>query len=112
MTTMQRTNTRLIKLPSLLIPAVNYTGDSDSAEELNVKAYDYVRRTAVPTLEDYVITTFGDALKEKTFNEAVQKYGVDAKGILLSRHVTEEIIGARKYVDNLETIRKDCIKKV
>lgn len=139
MGTMQRTNTRLIKLPTLLVAGQNYNGDNDSAEEMNVKAYDYVRRTAVPTLEDYVITPFGDAFKDKTFKEAVQKYGVDAEGILLGRHVTEEIIGAKKYVvdvfsttriqyetvfsfiqeflekikvDNLETIRKDCIRKV
>ena len=103
MTTMQRTNTRLIKLPSLLIPAVNYTGDSDSAEELNVKAYDYVRRTAVPTLEDYVITTFGDALKEKTFNEAVQKYGVDAKGILICGSSSTFLMQSFLIVSKLST---------
>ncbi|MBI4454153.1 hypothetical protein HY636_05915 [Candidatus Woesearchaeota archaeon] len=95
---MQRTNTRLIKLPALLIPDVNYTGDSDSAEELNVKALDYVRRTAISTLDDFVITPFSDALKNKTFEEAKQNVGVDAHGILLGTYVTNEVIGSRKYV--------------
>ena len=90
MGTMQRTNTRLIKLPTLLVAGQNYNEDSDSAEELNVKAMDYVRRTAISTLDDFVITPFSDALKNKTFEEAKQNVGVDAHGILNSRYVLKK----------------------
>jgi len=98
---MKRTNSRLIKLPSIVeVGGELATGLSpEGVEELNARSYDYGRRTANPTLDDYVIEPFSSAFKERAFTEAVKVVGLDPEGILNGGgHSIEQLFNGRKFV--------------
>ncbi|MBU1201770.1 MAG: hypothetical protein KKF46_01200 [Nanoarchaeota archaeon] len=97
---MKRTNSRIIKLP-LIVEAGGElaTGlSSEEVEELNARSYDYGRRTANPTLDDYVIEPFSIAFKERAFAEAVREVGLDSEGILNGRYSTDRLLNGKKFV--------------
>lgn len=97
---MKRTNSRIIKLPSIVETGGELaTGLSpEEVEELNARSFDYGRRTANPTLDDYVIEPFSTAFKEKAFTEAVREVGLDSEGILNGRYSTDRLLNGRKFV--------------
>lgn len=97
---MQRTNSRIIKLPLIVEASGDLAVGLNRAqiEELNARSNDYGRRTAIPTLDDYVIDPFSTAFKERVFNEAVKVVGLDSNGILNGRHSIEELFNGKKFV--------------
>jgi len=96
---MKRTNSRIIKLPSIVeTDGELATGLSpEEIEELNARSYDYGRRTANPTLDEYVIEPFSTAFKEIVFTEAVREAGLDSEGVLKGRYLTDDFL----MVENL-----------
>ncbi|MCK4336116.1 MAG: hypothetical protein KAW40_05345 [Candidatus Aenigmarchaeota archaeon] len=99
-TPMKRTHSRIIKLPSIIeVGGELATGlNEDEVEELNVRSYDYGRRTAIPTLNDYIIEPFGTTFRERAFWKAVKKVGLDSEGILNDRYPIDKIFNGRKFV--------------
>ncbi|MBT4824705.1 hypothetical protein HN695_07940 [Candidatus Woesearchaeota archaeon] len=95
---MKRTNTRLIKLPTLL-DKTNTSGLSDTdIAEFNLRAFDYVRRTAVPTLNDYGINSFKNAVIDNDFELAKQIAGVDTDGILIGGYTNNHTLDGKKIL--------------
>jgi hypothetical protein len=97
---MKRTNSRIIKLPSIVKAGGELaTGLSpEEVEELNARSFDYGRRTAIPTLDDYVIEPFSTAFEERVFTEAVREVGLDSEGILNRRYSTDHLLNDKKFV--------------
>lgn len=97
---MQRTNPRLISLPVIVDKGHKLAiGLSQSQiEELNARSVDYGRRTAVPTLDDYVLEPFSTTFKERVFAEAVKTVGLNPEGILNDKHSIDELINGKKFV--------------
>jgi hypothetical protein len=93
---MKRTNSRVIKLPSIVELGEELAAGLDPEEE-NARSYDYVRRTAIPTLRDYIIDPFSTAFKERAFNEAVGRVGLNSDGILNKRYSIKEVINGKKF---------------
>lgn len=97
---MKRTNSRIIKLPSIVEAGRELaTGLSpEKVEELNARSYDYGRRTAIPTLDDYVIEPLSTTFKKRAFAEAVKEVGLDSEGTLKGRYSTDQLLNGRKFV--------------
>ena len=74
---MQRLLTRHIHVPRLEI-SVN----DPSQEERLMRARDYVIRTAIPTVDDYILAPFAQALKDEVFAKAKREHGRNEHGIL------------------------------
>lgn len=74
---MQRVLTRKISLPQLEVNV----NDALQEEKL-IRARDYVLRTAIPALDDYIIAPFSGALKESMRVQATNNFGVNERGIL------------------------------
>jgi len=72
---MKRLLTRKVVVPQVEIDAMKN-------EEALVRARDYVLRTAIPTLDQYVLEPFAGAVKEKVFRKAKQEHGLNQQGIL------------------------------
>jgi len=90
---MRKTESRNIILPVLV--------DFNNVE-LNAKLYDYARRTAVLTLEEYVIEPFKNTLKERAFENAKREVGLNSRGILKKPHTEEWNVGGIKFVVKVE----------
>lgn len=78
---MNITTTRKIRTPQL------HTDGSDASEELNARMYNWVKRTAVPTLDEYVLDPFETALKEDAMKHALEKEGLKEGEWLRERHI-------------------------
>lgn len=96
---MKRTNSRIIKLPSIIKVGGKFAKDlsKDEIEELNARSYDYGKRTAIPTLYDYVIEPFNTTFKERVFTEAVKKVGLNPNGILNDNYSIDEVFNDKKF---------------
>lgn len=77
---MKRTNTRTIYVPQLL------TDGSDAAEEQNARVYNWVKRTASPTLDEYVINPFETAMKDTIMAQASTAENLREGAWLRGRH--------------------------
>ncbi len=90
----------MIKLPSIVeTGGALATGlSSEEVEELDARSFDYGRRTAKPTLDEYVIGPFSTALKEEAFTEAVREVGLDSEGILKGAYSTDNLLNGKKFV--------------
>ena len=97
---MKRTNSRIIKLPTIVEAGGEFAAglSPEGVEELNARSYDYGRRTAVPTIDDYVIEPFSIAFKKRAFDEAVKEVGLDSDGILKGRYSTDQLLNGTKFV--------------
>lgn len=96
---MRRTDSRIVRLPRLYrIGQVDVVGlDKEQVGELNVRSYDYGNRSAIPTLEFYIVGPFTDTLKTKAYLKAVEEVGLDEEGIIRDRYSAEETIGGMKF---------------
>lgn len=125
---MKRINSKKLWLPRM-------AGD----DEVDVRSYDYARRTVNPTLDDYVIGPFTGALKDAALNAASKEVGVDEDNVVVDEFnwskelgdmhfnvrvypstrtsfedvLTDfEVILGKIVADNLESVRKDGVRKV
>src|SRR3989344_3317378 len=80
---MKVTNTRKIIQTQLK------TDGTDASEELNARTYNWVKRTAIPTLDEYIIEPFETSLKEITMKMASEKEGLKEGEWLRERYVKE-----------------------
>ncbi|MFH1916976.1 MAG: hypothetical protein ABIJ21_06975 [Nanoarchaeota archaeon] len=84
---MKRTDSRIVQAPVF-----------GTDEEENLRGYDYARRTAMPTLEEYVLAPFEGALKDAAFQKARETVGVDGEGVLLGRHEVVHTLEGKHFV--------------
>lgn len=97
---MKRTNSTLIRLPRLSEEKEKDVAglSKDGIEERNLRSYNYGKRTAIPTLQDYILSPFNTTFKELALAEAIEKCGLDSEGILKDRHPYEKTFDGKKYV--------------
>lgn len=101
---MKRTESKLIKLPSILEPK-KATGLSkekvdkikEKTEETNLRSYNFGKRTAILLLEKYPINSFGNSLKEMVFQKAIEEVGIDSDGYLNGSFSDFKKFGNRKF---------------
>lgn len=135
-TQMKRTESRLIRLPALQVETPGL--GRGLVQEINVRLYEYSRRTAKPTLSDNVIKPFDTAFKKKVFEKAKEEVGVDPEGIIREKFSYAETVGGKRLLctvapstrsshetvlslidiilsniqsDNLKGIRQDGVRK-
>ncbi len=96
---MRRTNSRVIRLPVMAESGRGAAAGlkEEEADELNARSYDYARRTAVPTLDDYIIAPFSSAFKDSAFAEAVNEAGLNDNGILKRGCSFSMTLNGRKF---------------
>ena len=82
---MKKTNNRTIHLPMIGLD-----------EETNARSLDYARRTARPTLEQYIMEPFSGAWSDRLYAKAEQKGGVDEGGILQDQYDEDVVFGDKK----------------
>ncbi len=97
---MKRTNYRTIRLPAFAIPFSGLFSNlnDERREEVNIKSYDYGRRTAIPTLNDYIIEVFKPAFRDITFHEAVIEVGLNSNKLLKGPYKKEQTLDGINFV--------------
>ena len=98
---MKRTNVRILRVPRFLETSDDQTSPDD-IDEVNARSYDYARRTAMPTLDEYILSPFNTALKERAFAAAEEDVGRTLEGILneastLREHLHDKTFVVRVY---------------
>lgn len=88
---MKRTNTRNIYVPQLL------TDGTDAAEEHNARVYNWVKRTALPTLDEYVISPFETVMKEEVMTAAIEAEELGEGAWLRGRHTKRWDLGGVSF---------------
>ncbi len=85
---LKKTQSTTVKLPTLFVAGMEpQKGNTkDDFEELNLLSYAYAKRSAIPTLDDYIITPFDDTFKGNVYDEAVKLFGLDRSKILKGDH--------------------------
>ena len=68
-----------------MVPQLRTDG-SDASEEYNARAFNWVRRTASPTLDEYVLTPFETAMKDAVLKEAHRSEKSSDADYLQGRH--------------------------
>ncbi len=116
---MKRTHTRTIRVPQLL------TDGSDASEERNALVYNWVKRTALPTLDDYIVTPFETVIKEAVFAEACAAENISDGQFLADRHTKtwnfgdiqlqaqayrQQSIAHGEVVAHVHAFLEDCLK--
>lgn len=65
------------------------TDGSDASEEYNARMFNWVKRTAIPTLDEYVLHPFEETLKDSAFKEA-QKEERNSEGTYFQKRHTKK----------------------
>ena len=99
---MKRTASRLIALPVLVDEAHELARGKtkEEREEPNASSINYARSTALPVLDDNVLTPFSDNLKETAFREALSVVGVELKkgrALLKARYTSNFDIEGKRF---------------
>jgi len=94
---MKRTESRLIKLPSILKPKKVAGLSKEKTDETNLRSYNFGKRTAIPLLEKYPINSLANALKDMVFQKAIEEVGLDSDGYLDGSFSDFKKFGNRKF---------------
>jgi hypothetical protein len=92
---MKRSESRLVRLPQLVLAS---KVGQETANERNVVAYDYCRRSARPILNDAVIKPFSEAFKNIVFDRAKDQVGLNDEGIIGKKFSHSETLDGIKLV--------------
>jgi len=88
---MEITHKRKIQVPQLR------TDGSDASEEYNARAFNWVRRTASPTLDEYVLNPFETAMKDAVLKEAHRSEKSSEGDYLQQRHTKRWDLGGVSF---------------